>query len=205
MQSAIRTLTMPPVPNFQIPDSPPGSPPPSTTAKFDKFLELKTKGVHFNENIARSTKLRNPGLFERLMAHAGIDERDQYASALPEDLGVPVTFPPWAYGDILNKKQEEIRKKREDERRRGLRPGVEFVPASTASSVSSRGGTPSAAGKSDRRNFAERVMAGRDGEKSRSPQISDSGSRREEYQRDRDRDTMKKRKHMSRSRSPRKR
>ncbi|KAG9885164.1 hypothetical protein KCV02_g19196, partial [Aureobasidium melanogenum] len=58
----LRNLTMPPVPNFQIPPSPPGSPPPDTTTKFARFLDLKKKGTHFNQRLYHSSALRNPGL-----------------------------------------------------------------------------------------------------------------------------------------------
>lgn len=148
---ALRNLTMPPVPNFDIPPSPPGSPPADTTKRFDNFLALKAKGVHFNAKLATSSQLRNPSLLRKLTAFAGIDERDQYASALPEDLAVPVAYPPWAYAEQLNKKQAETQKKREDGKKG--RDGIEFVAAS--------GGTSGAtAGKKSHQSAAERVMAG---------------------------------------------
>src|SRR5438132_953822 len=51
-RSLIRDLTLPPYPNLDIPQSPPGSPPPELTQKFAQFLELKKQGVHFNDKLA---------------------------------------------------------------------------------------------------------------------------------------------------------
>lgn len=125
----LRNLTMPPVANFDIPPSPPGSPPPATTAKFARFLQLKEKGVHFNERLNQSSALRNPGLLTKLMDFAGISQEDQYASALPEASAVPTKFPDWAYADKLVKEHERIARKRDEERAKMQREAVEFVPA----------------------------------------------------------------------------
>lgn len=133
-QLQIRNLTMPPVPNFDIPPSPPGSPPAATNAKFKRFLELKKQGVHFNERLHQSSALRNPGLLQKLMDFAGISEEDSYASALPEELAIPTTYPQWAYGEELVKSHEQIAKKHEQEAK-GQRERVDFVPSSGTSSV----------------------------------------------------------------------
>ena len=138
---AIRNLTMPPVPNFNIPPSPPGSPPPASTKKFARFLELKKQGVHFNERLEQTTALKNPGLFQKLKEHAGINEEEQYASSLSEDLAVPTSFPPWAYGEELNKSQQKIKHWRELADKGKRREAIDFVPAS-GSAASSRGATP---------------------------------------------------------------
>ncbi|KAF2456704.1 HCNGP-like protein-domain-containing protein [Lineolata rhizophorae] len=127
-------LTMPPVPNFAIPDSPPGSPPADATAKFDRFLALKRTGVHFNSKLANSAALRNPGLLTKLREFAGIgddggEEGNQYAQALPQGLGVRVEWPEWAFADRLEAAQAGVRKKREGEARAKGREGVEFVAA----------------------------------------------------------------------------
>lgn len=129
----IRNLTMPPLPNFDIPPSPPGSPPPATAAKFARFLELKKQGVHFNERLQQSSALRNPGLLQRLMDFAGITQEDQYASALPEDVAIPTKFPDWAYADALVKAHEKMSKKQDDEARGKQREKVDFVPPKSLS------------------------------------------------------------------------
>ncbi|KAM0690388.1 hypothetical protein Q7P36_009155 [Cladosporium allicinum] len=97
----LRELTMPPIPNFSIPDAP--TPPPqnseeaaqlaAVSKQFERFLELKKQKIHFNERLQNSTSLRNPGLLPKLMAFAGIeDARDCYESSLPEELGVPARW-----------------------------------------------------------------------------------------------------------------
>ncbi|KAI9670406.1 MAG: hypothetical protein M1817_004449 [Caeruleum heppii] len=179
-RALIRDLTLPPVPNLDIPPSPPGSPPAATSAKFANFLELKKKGVHFNEKLAKSSALKNPSLLQKLMAFADMDEQAQYATTLPKDVWDPTAFPEWAYKEGLAKKQQEVLKQREEERAKSQRDALDFVPA-TASGDSSRGGTPgtSGTGRGSGRSAAERIMAGLDREKTRSPHTSDAGKRRE--------------------------
>ena len=166
-RATIRNLTMPPVPNFDIPPSPPGSPPLKSTKKFDRFLELKKQSIHFNAKLAESSALRNPTLFQKLMDFAGLDEQSQYVTALPDELAVPTKFPAWVYADQLNRKQEEMAKRKAEERKG--KP-VEFVRASGAEAASSSGGgTPSGSGRRGQGvSAAERVMAGLDRER-RSP------------------------------------
>jgi hypothetical protein len=155
-REAIRNLTMPSVPNFSIPPSPPGSPPPTSTKKFANFLKLKKQGIHFNERLASTPALKNPTLFQKLREHAGISEEEQYATTLSDDLAVPTSFPPWAYTDELNKSQIKIREKKEKMRKKeGGR--VEFVSAA-GSGASSRTSTPRAGGMST----AEKVLSGLD-------------------------------------------
>lgn len=173
-----RDLTLPTIPNLDIPPSPTGSPPPGIDEKFSHFLELKKQGVHFNEKLARSSALKNPSLLKKLMDFAGIDEDEQYTTTLSEDLWDPTGFPPWAYKEELAKSQQEISKQKEQERARIQRESIEFVSAS-ASANSSRAATPSGLGptKGLRSSAAERVMAGLDRERIRSPQISNLATR----------------------------
>ncbi|KAF2499778.1 hypothetical protein BU16DRAFT_615159 [Lophium mytilinum] len=193
----IRNLTMPPIPNFNIPPSPPGSPRPGPTARFAQFLELKKRGVHFNERIEKTSALRNPSHLQKLMEFAGISEIDQYASTLPEELAIPSKFPKWAYADQLVASQKEITKQREAEQAKVQREAIEFVPAS-ASGASSRAATPG--GNLSRGSAAERVMANLDKEKP-SPLVQDRGKRKE-YEHRGGRDEPRRRRFRSRSRSP---
>ncbi|KAI9766536.1 MAG: hypothetical protein M1840_006494 [Geoglossum simile] len=206
-RSLIRDLTLPPVPNLNIPPSPPGSPPLGTTAKFAHFLELKKQGIHFNEKLARSSALKNPSLFHKLMSFAGIEGQAQYASTLPKEIWDPEAFPNWAYREELAKSQQEITKRLEEERAREQREAIDFTSA-TASGDSSRGGTPGlpSSGKGLGRSAAERIMAGLDRERTRSPLVQDSGKRREIERRggrvrDRSRSRSRDRRKRSRSRS----
>jgi hypothetical protein len=136
----LRNLTMPPVPNFDIPPSPPGSPPPDTTTKFARFLDLKKKGTHFNQRLYHSSALRNPGLLPKLLDFAGISQEDQYATPWSQG-AVATKFPDWAYGDKLVAAHEKIAKKKEQDRTKNPRDAVDFVPAKqeAAASTSGRG------------------------------------------------------------------
>lgn len=79
-RAAVRQLTMPSVPDFDIP----GSPDPDAAAtsaaalaalnkKFATFLELKQKrDTHFNARLAQSDAMKNPALMDKLMTFVGM-------------------------------------------------------------------------------------------------------------------------------------
>lgn len=93
----VRLLTMPPVANFNIPPSPgPGDDADLAVSrkKIAKFVELKHKGVHYNEKLVSSSAFKNPAMTDKLLAFAGIQGLDQYRSSLPEGTGVDVDY--WA-------------------------------------------------------------------------------------------------------------
>lgn len=140
-RALLHQLTLPTVPDLDIPPSPPPGSPSSDarhaalTARFDKFLELKrTKGVHFNARIADSHAFRNPEQTDKLLGFIGIDTRfdrdsgagaGQYATTLPAELWDPAGFPAWAYRGQLRRAQEKMSK----ERARAQGEAVQFVPA----------------------------------------------------------------------------
>ncbi|OCK75848.1 hypothetical protein K432DRAFT_385899 [Lepidopterella palustris CBS 459.81] len=194
----IRNLTLPPVPNFNIPPSPPASPPPKSTAKFRQFLELKRRGVHFNERLEKTSALRNPSHLQKLMGFAGLSDMDQYASTLPEEVAVPTSFPEWADAKQLAMTQKGITKRREEEQARTQREAIDFVPAA-GSAASSRTATPG--GRGSRGSAAERVMAGLDREKPGPPLVPDRSKRRE-FERKGSRFDDSRSRYRSRSRSP---
>lgn len=68
----IQNLTLPTVPNLNIPPSPPGSPPRKSTQKFAQFLELKKKGQHFNQRLESSSVVRDPNHSSKLMDFASV-------------------------------------------------------------------------------------------------------------------------------------
>ena len=174
---ALRNLTLPTVPNLDIPPSPPESPPAGMNQKVAQFLELKKKGTHFNERLVRSSASKNPSLLGKLMTFAGLEPTEQYATTLPSNLWDPQGFPAWAYKDELAKAQHEAQKKLEEDRARSGRGAADFVAASE-SEQPSRSGTPS--GKGTRGSASDRVMAGlsRDRERSTSRFESSSTARR---------------------------
>ena len=147
--------------------------------KFAHFLELKKQGVHFNDKLARSSALKNPGLLQKLMGFAGLEESDQYASTLPKEIWDPAGFPAWAYREELGKSQQEMQKKMEEEKARVQRDVIDFVSA-TSSAQSTSGGIPASGGvtRGLRVSAAERIMAGLDRERTRSPQVSDGPAQR---------------------------
>lgn len=141
-RARIHNLTLPTVPNLDIPPSPPGSPPASTNKRFEQFLQLKKKGTHFNSKLEQSTALANPSLMDKLMAFVEIEGKSQYETTLPLDLWNPRAFPDWAFADKLRKTREKVVKDRETEHASGGRGSIDFVPSSTQASggTSAQGG-----------------------------------------------------------------
>ncbi|POS82263.1 hypothetical protein EPUL_005861 [Erysiphe pulchra] len=123
----LRNLTMSKQSNFEIPPSPKGYPNHSTEAKFNQFLELKKKGVHFNQKLARSTALKNPSLMQNLMDFAEIDFTGQYLTTLPKSFWDPSAFPNYVFVDELDKSQKRILAEKENSKATGQRESVEFV------------------------------------------------------------------------------
>ncbi|KAK8095449.1 hypothetical protein PG999_013471 [Apiospora kogelbergensis] len=128
-RALLRNLTLPRVPNMDIPPSPPGSPPPKINKQFEQFLELKKNGVHFNSKIAQSSALKNPGLMDKLMNFVEIDHKGQYQTTLVTDLWDPAAFPREAYREGLRQSQVDINQARA--RKQG--GPVEFVAATRGS------------------------------------------------------------------------
>lgn len=135
-RALLRDLTLPTVPNMDIPPSPPGSPPPGTNKRFEQFLELKKKGVHFNSKIAQSTALKNPSLMDKLMRFVKVDQKDQYRTTLGADQWDPSAFPKSAYKEQLRQSQTEVAQAKA----RSKGGAVDFV---AASGTSSQATTPS--------------------------------------------------------------
>ena len=143
-RSALHALTQTSFMASLIPPSPPGSPDPGANAKFKRFLELKSKGVHFNEDLAGKSSFQNPSLFASMLARAGITEQEQYSTTLPKELWSVEIFPEWAYKEGLLQQQRDINKKIEAEKKAQSAAGkrtIEFIGAQSGSS--SRASTPS--------------------------------------------------------------
>ncbi|KAM0486863.1 hypothetical protein ACHAPX_000127 [Trichoderma viride] len=138
-RALIHDLTLPSVPNLDIPPSPPGSPPLGANKKVDQFLQLKKKGVHFNSKLEQSTALRNPSLMDKLLDFVGIDEVGQYETTLPKELWDPRGFPEWAFRDKLSKSRDKIAKEKEADRAGGGRTAIDFVASNSSSSGAAAG------------------------------------------------------------------
>ncbi|KNG86053.1 hypothetical protein ANOM_005817 [Aspergillus nomiae NRRL 13137] len=131
-RTLIHDLTLPPVPNLDIPLSPPGSPNSNVNAKFAHFLSLKKQGVHFNEKLAFSASLKNPSLLKKLMEHAGIDDQMQYFTSLPPEVWNVSGLPRWGFKEELFKSQKKFHQKAEEQWSADQRETIEFVAATTA-------------------------------------------------------------------------
>lgn len=197
-RAMIQNLTLPTIPNFDIPPSPPGSPPQRATKKFAQFLELKRQGQHFNQRLEGSSVLRDPGHLGKLLDFAGISEEQSHASTLSDDVAVPTVYPDWAYVEELRASQKRITKIKELERSKAPREAIDFVSA-TKSGTSSGTGTPS--GKA-RQNAAERHVAG--AEEKAAQSSSQNPSKRKQLEH-RGKDDSSKSGWRSRSRSPKRR
>ncbi|KAF7560709.1 hypothetical protein G7046_g3418 [Stylonectria norvegica] len=138
-RAQLRDLTLPSVPNLDIPPSPPGSPPPGVNKKFEHFLELKKNGVHFNAKLEQKAALKNPSSMDKLTGFAELDEQSQYSTTLPSDLWDPNAFPEWAFRGKLRKSREKIAKEMETGKTGGGRTAIDFVPSTTPSSSSTLG------------------------------------------------------------------
>ena len=114
------------------------------------------------------------------MEFAGVKDQQQYATTLPADLWDPEGFPDFAYKEELAKSQKEISKRKEEEKAKATREGIEFVSA-TDSGQPSRGVTPGigVGSKPTRGSAAERVMAGLDRDRKSSPKMGVAGPKKE--------------------------
>jgi hypothetical protein len=140
----IHYLTQATHPMASIPPSPPGSPNPTLNAKFKRFLELKAKGVHFNEDLANKSAFRNPGLLATMMTRAGLEGNDQYRTSLPTDTFDPTAFPPSAYKEELLRNQLLLKEKEQATKKSLSAAGkrtIDFTSGGT-SAASSRESTP---------------------------------------------------------------
>lgn len=131
-RTIIHDLTLPPVPNLDIPPSPPSSPDPSADAKFAHFLSLKKQGVHFNEKLSGSASLRNPSLLKAMMNHAGIDNQEQYQASLPLAIWNAPGLPSWGFTEVIRQAQRDIQGTMDERRSVRRREEIPFVAATSS-------------------------------------------------------------------------
>ena len=105
-----------------------------------------------------------------------MEEGDQYATTLPKDVWDPSGFPAWAFKEELAKSQQEILKKREEARARQQRESIEFISPAAAAKSGGGGSASEASSKGFRGSAAERVMAGLDRDRTRSPAAGNGGN-----------------------------
>lgn len=132
----LRYLTQPTHPTNTLPPEPVTAADPSVTAKLKKFIELKSKGIHFNEDLAGKTSFRNPNLFASLLERAGLSPEAQYTSALHPDVLSMSSLPPWAYKEALHEKQKSLTADYVSARKAQSAAGkrtIDFIPPSQES------------------------------------------------------------------------
>lgn len=151
-RDTVRYLTQPSHPMDSIPPSPPGSPDPALNAKFKRFLELKAKGVHFNDDLGRKSTFRNPGLLATLMNRAALENDDQYKTSIPLSIWNPLDFPPYAFKEELLRSQQTLRDQQQAAKKSQSAAGkrtIEFTSGGT-SGHNSRDSTPGLSSKRKR-------------------------------------------------------
>lgn len=143
-RDTIRYLTQPSHPMTSIPPSPPGSPDPASNAKFKRFLELKAKGIHFNDDLGKKPTFRNPSLLTTLMDRAGLENEDQYKTSIPLSIWNPLDFPNHAFKEELLRSQQTLRDQQQAAKKIQSAAGkrtIEFTSGGT-SGHNSRDSTP---------------------------------------------------------------
>jgi len=138
----LRYLTQPSHPMTSLPPAPTSEADPAVTTKFKRFLELKTKGVHFNEDLAGKSSFRNPSLFASLLERSSLSAESQYASTLPSDVFSIGMLPPWAYKEHLLKNQQALTAELEATRKAQSAAGKRTIEFTSAGDSRSQGSTP---------------------------------------------------------------
>lgn len=141
----LRYLTQPSRPMASLPPEPSDSADSVVTTKIKRFLELKSQGVHFNEDLANKTSFKNPSLFASLLERAGVSSQAQYSSTLPSDIFSLDLLPEWAYKEGLLKSQQKISTDVEILKKSQSASGkrtIEFTSAGRSGGTSSRESTP---------------------------------------------------------------
>lgn len=143
-QDLVRHLTQASHPMRAIPPSPPGSPDPATDARVQRFLDLKVKGLHFNEDLAKKNSFRNPALFSNLAERAGLTEDEQCTTSIPPSVTGFSKPPPFAYKEELARSQQSIRDQQASRKKQASAAGKRTIDFATAgvSGTSSQTSTP---------------------------------------------------------------
>lgn len=145
-RDALRFLTQASHPTTSLPPSPPGSPDPAVTSKIKRFLDLKDKGIHFNEDLAGKTNFKNPSLFSTMISRFGIEGAEQYCSSLPTSMWDPTALPSFAYKEELLRSQQSIRDQETENKKKLMAAGkrtIDFMPTTDSGYSITRGAADS--------------------------------------------------------------
>jgi len=131
-QDLLRYLTQPSHPMASLPPEPSNQADTAVTTKFERYLELKKKGIHFNEDLSNKSSFKNPSLFASLLERIGLPPGAQYSSSLPADVFSLDLFPSWAYKDALSQSQQTLHAENEITKKAQSTSGkrtIQFTPA----------------------------------------------------------------------------
>lgn len=132
----LRYLTQPTHPIETLPPEPTTPADSSVTMKLRRFIDLKSKGIHFNEDLVGKASFRNPNLFASLLERTGLSPEAQYISALPPGVLSMNTLPAWAYKEALHETQKSLIADHKSTRKAQSTTGkrtIDFTPASQES------------------------------------------------------------------------
>ena len=138
----LRYLTQPSCPMTSLPPEATSAADPAITAKFKRFIELKARGVHFNQDLAGKSSFKNPNLFASLLERSGLSAETQYASTLPSNVFSVDKLPPWAYKEELLKSQQALVAEMEAHRKAQSAAGKRTIEFTSAGEARSREHTP---------------------------------------------------------------
>lgn len=93
-----RELTMPPVPNFDIPPPPQQAAPLAVERKFLNFLKIKRRGMHLNQNLEAKHEFKDPEFMDKQLKFLGLNQETQYNCTLSKD-ALDMDWPESAYHD----------------------------------------------------------------------------------------------------------
>lgn len=138
----IRYLTQPPQPMTSLPPEPTSSADPAVSARFRRFLNFKSNGVHFNEDLASKSSFKNPSLFASLLERSDLSAESQYASTVPSAVFSVDMLPPWAYKEELLTSQRALNDDLEATKKAQSATGKRKIEFTSAGGSQNRERTP---------------------------------------------------------------
>jgi len=138
----LRYLTQPSHPIASLPPETTSDADLAVTARFKRFLELKAKGVHFNDDLASKSSFKNPSLFASLLERSGATAESQYASTVPSEVFSTKNFPSWAFKEELLKSQQALSAELEATKKAQSAGGKRKIEFTSPGNLRSGDGTP---------------------------------------------------------------
>ncbi|KAJ1674431.1 hypothetical protein EV182_003288, partial [Spiromyces aspiralis] len=147
MYELLEPRSIPAVPNWGIPDEPPGECDSDVQAKFEMWHARRAEGAFFNDQLLKNKQFRNPNIYAKLVEHLGLEETGSNFDPAVFD---PAGFPKGLYIDELIKEQHRLAERREAAQKRSKRHHIYFrsgsettgaaKPGNVAGPISANGG-----------------------------------------------------------------